>query len=444
MRNSNIRRSAKIGLVSLGCAKAMVDAERMITQICAEGYSLVSNYRNADLVIINTCGFINPAIDESLEAIGEAVAANGRVLVTGCLGMRPELIKKHFPNVIAITGPNALEETLLKIREYLPLSRQHKKSILPDIGLKLTPPHYAYLKIAEGCNHNCTFCIIPKLRGNLVSRSITEILLEAERLVAAGVKELLIIAQDTSAYGVDLKYNNALWQGQLLRTRLPELARALGEMGVWVRLHYIYPYPIVDELIPLMIDGYILPYLDIPFQHASPQLLKAMRRPANITDNLTRISAWRAACPELIVRSTFMVGFPGETEEDFKQLLDFLENAQLDRVGSFTYSAVDGAVANNFPNQISEEIKQARQESLMEVQADISAARLKRYLGKNLRVLVDEIDENGAIARGPGDSPEIDGVVYIESDQTIKVGEFYEVKIIDSDDHDLWATINKN
>ncbi|CAK0773471.1 ribosomal protein S12 methylthiotransferase RimO [Gammaproteobacteria bacterium] len=429
----------KIGLVSLGCPKALVDSERIVTRLRAEGYLLSANYQDANLVVINTCGFLDAAVEESLEAIGDALAENGRVVVTGCLGARAEVIRSNYPDILAVTGPHALEEVMAAIHAYLPPPHHPYHALIPPAGLKLTPSHYAYLKIAEGCNHRCTFCIIPSLRGDLVSRPIDAVLAEAEHLVDAGVQELLVIAQDTSAYGADLKYRRGFWNGRPVRTRLPELAQALGEMGIWVRLHYVYPYPLVDEIVPLMADGYLLPYLDVPFQHASPSVLKAMRRPADTEDTLARIRAWRLICPDLVLRSTFIVGFPGETEDDFKRLLDFLANASLDRVGCFTYSPVAGAVANHFPNQVPDEIKEERQERLMELQATISAERLERYLGKRLMVLIDAVDENGAIARGPGDAPEIDGVVYIDDGQAFAPGEFHEVEIMDADEHDLWA-----
>ncbi|CAK0738626.1 ribosomal protein S12 methylthiotransferase RimO [Gammaproteobacteria bacterium] len=437
--NSESNSPPKVGLVSLGCPKALVDSERIVTRLRAEGYLLSPDYRGADLVVVNTCGFINAAVEESLETIGEALAENGRVVVTGCLGAQAGRVQAAYPRVLAVTGPHALEEVMTAIHTHLPPLHDPYHSLIPPAGLKLTPSHYAYLKISEGCNHRCTFCIIPSLRGDLVSRPIGEVLAEAERLVDAGVQELLVISQDTSAYGVDLKYRRGFWNGQPLRSRLPELSRALGEMGVWVRLHYVYPYPMVDEVIPLMAEGNLLPYLDVPLQHASPTLLKAMRRPADSEDTLARIRAWRATCPDLVLRSTFIVGFPGETEDDFNRLLGFLEEAELDRVGCFTYSSVEGAAANNFPDQVPEEVKEERQERLMELQTALSAKRLERYLDTRLVVLVDEVDEDGAIARSAGDAPEIDGVVYIDNGQTLTVGEFYEVEITDSDEHDLWA-----
>ena len=430
-----------IGFVSLGCPKALVDAERILSQLRTEGYALSADYRGADLVVVNTCGFIDAAVEESLEAIGEALAENGKVVVTGCLGARAEMVRTAYPHVLAVTGPHALEEVMTAIHAHLPPPHAPSQVLVPPAGLKLTPAHYAYLKISEGCNHRCTFCVIPALRGDLVSRPIGDILTEAEHLVDAGIQELLIVSQDTSAYGVDLKYRRGFWKGQPLRSRLPELSRALGELGVWVRLHYVYPYPLVDEIVPLMADGYLLPYLDVPLQHASPTLLKAMRRPADTEDTLARIRHWRTICPDITLRSTFIVGFPGETEDDFQRLLDFLEEAELDRVGCFPYSAVEGAAANQFPHQVPEEVKRERQERLMELQADISATRLERYLGERLLVLVDEVDEEGAVARGPGDAPDIDGLVYLTVDQegSVQVGEFYEVEVTHADEHDLWA-----
>ncbi len=432
-----------IGLVSLGCPKALVDSERIVSQLRAEGYLLSTDYRGADLVVVNTCGFIDAAVEESLEAIGEALAENGKVVVTGCLGVRGDMVRSLHPRVLAVTGPHALQDVMDAIHTHLPAPHAPSHTLLPPAGLKLTPSHYAYLKISEGCHHRCTFCVIPDLRGDLISRPIGEILTEAEHLIETGVQELLVISQDTGAYGVDLKYRRGFWKGQPLRSRLPELSRALGEMGVWVRLHYVYPYPLVDDIIPLMADGHLLPYLDVPLQHASTAVLKAMRRPANTEDTLARIRHWRTICPEIVLRSTFIVGFPGETEDDFERLLDFLEEAELDRVGCFPYSPIEGAAANQFPNPVPEEVKLERQERLMLLQADISATRLERHLGKRLLVLVDEVSEEGAIARTQGDAPEIDGVVYIEATQEglLEVGEWIEVEIIDSDEHDLWAML---
>jgi ribosomal protein S12 methylthiotransferase len=431
----------KIGFVSLGCPKALVDSERILTQLRVEGYEIVNNYQAADLVVVNTCGFIDAAVQESLDAIGEAIAENGKVIVTGCLGAKKETILEKHPNVLAITGPQKYEDVLQHVHQHLPPKHDPLISLIPPQGIKLTPRHYAYLKIAEGCNHRCTFCIIPSMRGNLVSRPVNEVLIEAERLVKAGVKELLIISQDTSAYGVDLKYQSFPWHEQNVRTHINDMAKALGELGVWVRMHYVYPYPHVDHLIPLMAEGKILPYLDVPFQHASPRILKLMKRPANSENNLERIQAWRKICPELTIRSTFIVGFPGETEEEFSELLEFLKAAQLDRVGCFKYSPVDGAKANELPDPISEEIKEERWQRFMTVQAKISKKRLAQKIGKTLTVLVDEIDGNDAIARSSADAPEIDGKVYIQNAKHLKPGEFAQVKIEKSAEYDLFATL---
>jgi len=391
-------------------------------------------------VVINTCGFIDAAVAESLDAIGEALAENGKVVVTGCLGARPEVIMEAHPRVLAVTGPHALQEVMSAVHQHLPQPHDPFISLIPEQGIKLTPKHYAYLKISEGCNHRCTFCIIPSFRGDLVSRPVSEVMREAENLVKAGVKELLVISQDTSAYGLDLKYRAEFWQSKLLKTRMTELAGALGDLGAWVRLHYVYPYPHVDEVIPLMAEGKILPYLDIPLQHASPRVLKAMKRPGNQDSNLARIKKWREICPDLTLRSTFITGFPGETEDDFQQLLDFLGEARLDRVGCFTYSPVEGAAANALPNQVPEEIKLERQARLMELQAEISAERLAEKIGRTLTVLVDEVDEEGAVARSMGDAPEIDGLVYVEDGTGLKPGDFVSVTIEDADEHDLWAS----
>jgi len=430
----------KVGFVSLGCPKALVDSERILTQLRAEGYAISPDYANADLVVVNTCGFIDSAVTESLDAIGEALAENGKVIVTGCLGAKGDVVKQAHPQVLAVTGPHALEEVMQAVHAHLPKPHDPYLDLVPAQGIKLTPQHYAYLKISEGCNHRCSFCIIPSLRGDLVSRPIGEVLTEAEHLADSGVKELLVISQDTSAYGVDVKYRTDFWGGMPVKTRMLELAKHLGDMGIWVRLHYVYPYPHVDEVIPLMQAGKILPYLDIPFQHASPKILKAMKRPAAAEDTLARIQAWRAACPELVLRSTFIVGFPGETEEDFQMLLDFLEAAQLDRVGCFPYSPVEGAAANALPGQVPEDVKQERLERFMEIQAEISAARLERRIGQEMTVLVDEITDDGtALARSYADAPEIDGVVIIENSAGLEVGEFARVRITDAGDHDLWA-----
>jgi ribosomal protein S12 methylthiotransferase len=429
----------KVGFVSLGCPKALVDSERILTQLRADGYELVPTYQQADIVIVNTCGFIEAAIQESLDAIREALAENGRVIVTGCLGAKKETILAQHPDVLSVTGPHAYEEVVNAIHEHLPPNRDPFVSLLPPQGVKLTPRHYAYLKISEGCNHRCTFCIIPSMRGDLVSRPVHQVLQEAETLVKAGVKELLVISQDTSAYGVDTKYQQQQWRGQVLRTHLYDLASGLGELGVWVRLHYVYPYPHVDNIIPLMAEGKLLPYLDVPFQHASPRILKLMKRPANSQNNLERIRAWRKICPDLTIRSTFIVGFPGETETEFRELLTFLEQAELDRVGCFKYSPVMGAKANELTNPVSEEIKQERWERFMELQAQISARRLQTKIGGIQKVLIDELDGEGAIARSASDAPEIDGRVYIDNAQHLKPGDWAQVRIVAADEYDLWG-----
>jgi ribosomal protein S12 methylthiotransferase len=436
MKNS----SPKVGFVSLGCPKALVDSEQILTQLRAEGYDISPSYESADLVVINTCGFIDAAVEESLDAIGEALAENGKVIVTGCLGARPEVIMEKHPRVLAVTGPHALQEVMSAVHEHLPQPHDPFMSLIPEQGIKLTPKHYAYLKISEGCNHRCTFCIIPSFRGDLVSRPVSEVMREAENLVKAGVKELLVISQDTSAYGLDLKYRAEFWQSKLLKTRMTELAGALGDLGAWVRLHYVYPYPHVDEVIPLMAEGKILPYLDIPLQHASPSVLKAMKRPGNQDSNLARIKKWREICPDLTLRSTFITGFPGETEDDFQQLLDFIGEARLDRVGCFTYSPVEGATANALPNPVPEEVKLERQARLMELQAQISTERLASKIGKTLTVLVDEVDDEGVAARSMADAPEIDGLVYVEGSEGLKPGDFIQVLIEDADEHDLWGS----
>jgi ribosomal protein S12 methylthiotransferase len=432
--------SPKVGFVSLGCPKALVDAERILTQLRAEGYAISPEYQDADLVVVNTCGFIDSAVEESLDAIGEALAENGKVIVTGCLGAKGSVVKDTHPQVLAVTGPHALDEVMQAVHAPLPKPHDPYIDLIPPAGIKLTPQHYAYLKISEGCNHRCSFCIIPAMRGDLVSRPIGEVLTEAEHLVDSGVQELLVISQDTSAYGVDVKYRSDFWGGIPVKTRMLDLAKHLGDLGVWVRMHYVYPYPHVDDVIPLMSAGKILPYLDIPFQHASPKILRAMKRPGNIDNTLARIRAWRAQVPELALRSTFIVGFPGETEEDFRQLLDFLAEAQLDRVGAFAYSPVEGAAANALPDPVPEEVKQERLARFMEAQTEISAARLEQKIGLEMTVLVDEITEDGtAIARSYADAPEIDGVVIIEDSADLVVGEFAEVQITDAGEHDLWA-----
>jgi ribosomal protein S12 methylthiotransferase len=434
----------KVGFVSLGCPKALVDSERILTQLRAEGYLVAPTYEDADLVVVNTCGFIDAAVEESLDAIGEALAENGRVIVTGCLGAKGNIVKQTHPRVLAVTGPHATDEVMNAVHAHLPQPHDPYTDLIPPQGVKLTPRHYAYLKIAEGCNHRCTFCIIPSMRGDLVSRPIGDVMQEAENLVKAGVKELLVISQDTSAYGVDIKYRTGFWRGRPLRTRMTDLAAALGGLagkdaasGVWVRLHYVYPYPHVDEVIPLMAEGKILPYLDVPFQHASPRILKAMKRPASSENNLARIKSWRQICPGLTIRSTFIVGFPGETDADFEQLLEFLEVAQLDRVGCFAYSPVDGAKANELPDHVPDEIKEERKARFMTLQERISAARLKRKIGSTLTVLVDSVSAKGAIARSTADAPEIDGVVHVAPAAGVKEGEFARVKIVASDSHDL-------
>jgi ribosomal protein S12 methylthiotransferase len=429
----------KVGFVSLGCPKALVDSEQILTQLRAEGYAISPSYSDADLVIVNTCGFIDSAVEESLDAIGEALAENGKVIVTGCLGAKGDVVRKTHPKVLAVTGPHAKAEVMHAVHAHLPQRHDPFTSLVPPQGIKLTPKHYAYLKISEGCNHRCTFCIIPSLRGDLVSRPIGEVMQEAEHLVEAGVKELLVISQDTSAYGVDVKYRTGFWGGRPIKTSMNELVTAMGELGVWVRLHYVYPYPHVDKVIPLMAEGKVLPYLDVPFQHASPRILKAMKRPASSENNLTRIKAWRLICPDLTIRSTFIVGFPGETEDDFERLLDFLHEAQLDRVGCFTYSPVDGAKANELGEHVAEQVKEERRARFMQAQEQISRDKLNTKVGRQMRVLVDEIDGEVAIARSAADAPEIDGLVYIQDGAGLRRGEFAEVTISSSDTHDLWA-----
>jgi len=434
----------KVGFISLGCPKALVDSEQILTQLRAEGYDISSTYEGADLVVVNTCGFIDSAVEESLDAIGEALAENGKVIVTGCLGAKEDgnIIKQAHPQVLAVTGPHALPEVMSAIHTHLPQPSDPFTSLIPPQGIRLTPKHYAYIKISEGCNHRCTFCIIPSMRGDLVSRPIHQVMQEAENLVNAGVKELLIISQDTSAYGVDIKYRTGFWQGRPIKTRLTELADALGELGVWVRLHYVYPYPHVDEVIPLMAERKILPYLDVPLQHASPRILKAMKRPASAENNLARIQQWRRICPDITLRSTFIVGFPGETEAEFEELLQFLESAQLDRVGCFMYSPVTGAVANDLPDPVPEAVKQERFERFMQLQEKISRQRLTGKIGSTMTVLVDYIEDGQCIARSSSDAPEIDGIVYIASPgESLQAGDFVTVNVTDSDAHDLYARI---
>ncbi|MBI5330133.1 MAG: 30S ribosomal protein S12 methylthiotransferase RimO [Betaproteobacteria bacterium] len=429
----------KVGFVSLGCPKATVDSERILTQLRAEGYLIVPTYQDADVVVVNTCGFIDAAVEESLDAIGDALRENGKVIVTGCLGARESVVKAAHPGVLAVTGPHATEEVMAAVHGALPKPHDPFADLVPPGGLKLTPRHYAWLKISEGCNHRCTFCIIPSLRGDLVSRPIGDVLTEAETLARAGVKELLIISQDTSAYGVDLKYRTGFHNGRPVKTRMLELVRELARLGIWVRLHYVYPYPSVDEVIPLMAEGLVLPYLDVPFQHASPRILKAMKRPGDIEHTLRRIEKWRSICPDLVIRSTFIVGFPGETEDDFDDLLDFLDDAQLDRVGAFAYSPVEGAAANALADPVDADLQQDRLARFMDVQADISAAKLRARLGQEMTVLVDEVQGSRAIARSYADAPEIDGVVHIAQGRGLKQGDFVKVRITRSDDYDLWG-----
>ena len=434
-------KAPQVGFVSLGCPKALVDSERIITKLRSEGYSITPTYDDADLVVVNTCGFIDSAVEESLGSIGEAIAKNGKVIVTGCLGSRDNTIREKHPQVLEITGAHALEEVVSAVHKHLPPQNDPFVSLVPPEGIKLTPRHYAYLKISEGCNHRCTFCIIPSMRGDLVSRPIHHVMIEAKRLADAGVKELLVISQDTSAYGVDVKYETHEWNGRERATRFYDLAEALGELGVWVRMHYVYPYPHVDDVVPLMAEGKILPYLDIPFQHASPRILKLMKRPASSQNNLERIRAWRAICPDITLRSTFIVGFPGETEEEFQELLDFLTEAQLDRVGAFAYSPVDGATANDLPDQIPEEVKQERLDRFMAHQAEISAARLQLKVGRRGRVIIDEVVEEGAVGRSEADAPEIDGQVFIDGATHLKVGDIVDVEFEEADEYDLWAKL---
>jgi len=431
----------RVGFVSLGCPKALVDSENILTQLRAEGYDIAPSYEGSDLVVVNTCGFIDAAVQESLDAIGEALAANGKVIVTGCLGAKGDVVREAHPRVLAVTGPHARDEVMDVVHRHLPRPHDPFTDLVPPHGIKLTPKHYAYLKISEGCNHRCTFCIIPSMRGDLVSRPVGEVMKEAESLVRSGVKELLVISQDTSAYGVDVKYRTGFWGGRPLRTRMTELCEALGELGAWVRLHYVYPYPHVDEVIPLMAEGKILPYLDVPFQHASPRILKLMKRPASTEKNLERIRAWRAACPDITVRSTFIAGFPGETEAEFEELLQFLREAELDRVGCFAYSPVEGARANDLPDPVPEPVKEERRARFMEVQGAISRAKLARKVGRTLEVLVDEVRGGVAIARGKGDAPEIDGIVRLKGAKGLKPGDVVSARVTAADDHDLQARV---
>ncbi|MBU3672749.1 MAG: 30S ribosomal protein S12 methylthiotransferase RimO [Sinobacteraceae bacterium] len=444
MKSTRKKRNPKVGFVSLGCPKALVDSERILTRLRAEGYTVAPDYDSADLVVVNTCGFIDSAIDESLEAIGEALEHNGKVVVTGCLGANPQRILERHPKVLKVTGPHAYEDVLEAVHEHLPPKHDPFVDLVPPQGVRLTPRHYAYLKISEGCNNTCSFCIIPDLRGKLASRKIDEVLREGERLVRAGVRELLVISQDTSAYGADLRYPRAEWNGSVYETRFLDLARGLGSLGVWVRMHYVYPYPHVDGVIELMAEGRVLPYLDIPFQHGSPTVLKRMKRPAHAENALARIAAWRRDCPELVLRSTFIVGFPGETDAEFQQLLDWLEEAQLDRVGAFKYSPVEGARANDLAAHVPSEVQDERLDRFMQVAQRISAARLAQRVGQEETVLVDGHEGNVAIARTRGDAPEIDGVVRIKRGSSLPVGEFARVTLTAADDYDFEAVPKEN
>ncbi|WP_323923931.1 30S ribosomal protein S12 methylthiotransferase RimO [Aeromonas veronii] len=439
---SNTKQAPKVGFVSLGCPKNLVDSERILTQLRTEGYDVVPSYDDAELVVVNTCGFIDSAVQESLEAIGEALAENGKVIVTGCLGAKENQIREIHPKVLEITGPHAYEEVLGHVHKYVE-KPQHNPftSLVPAHGVKLTPRHYAYLKISEGCNHRCTFCIIPSMRGDLVSRPIGDVLAEAKRLKEAGVKELLVISQDTSAYGVDVKHRTGFYNGMPVKTSMVALCEELAKLDIWVRLHYVYPYPHVDDVIPLMRDGKILPYLDIPLQHASPRILKLMKRPGSVERTLERIQKWREICPQITLRSTFIVGFPGETEEDFQMLLDFIDKAELDRVGCFKYSPVEGALANELPDPVPEEIQEERFQRFMELQQQVSIRKLARKVGQEMTVIIDEVDEEGATGRSFADAPEIDGLVYLNGETGLKPGDMVKVRIDESDEYDLWASL---
>ncbi|MBL0598157.1 30S ribosomal protein S12 methylthiotransferase RimO [Aeromonas jandaei] len=439
---SNTKQAPKVGFVSLGCPKNLVDSERILTQLRTEGYDVVPSYDDAELVVVNTCGFIDSAVQESLEAIGEALAENGKVIVTGCLGAKENQIREIHPKVLEITGPHAYEEVLGHVHKYVE-KPQHNPftSLVPAHGVKLTPRHYAYLKISEGCNHRCTFCIIPSMRGDLVSRPIGDVLAEAKRLKEAGVKELLVISQDTSAYGVDVKHRTGFYDGMPVKTSMVALCEELAKLDIWVRLHYVYPYPHVDDVIPLMRDGKILPYLDIPLQHASPRILKLMKRPGSVERTLERIQKWREICPQITLRSTFIVGFPGETEEDFQMLLDFIDKAELDRVGCFKYSPVEGALANELPDPVPEEVQEERFQRFMELQQQVSIRKLARKVGQEMTVIIDEVDEEGATGRSFADAPEIDGLVYLNGETGLKPGDMVKVRIDESDEYDLWASL---
>jgi ribosomal protein S12 methylthiotransferase len=442
-KQKNSKKSPKVGFVSLGCAKALVDSERLITRLRMEGYHIAPSYDGADVVVVNTCGFLDSAKAESLDAIGEALAENGRVIVTGCFGVEDKRIREAFPDVLAVTGPHQYDAVMSAIREAVPAPHEPYLELVPPAGLRLTPEHYAYLKISEGCNNRCSFCIIPHLRGDLVSRPAADVMAEAEALVDAGVKELLVVSQDTSAYGIDLKYAASDWRGAPLKARFSELCTALGDLGVWVRLHYVYPYPHVDEVLPLMADGRILPYLDIPFQHASPTVLKAMRRPANQEKTLERIAKWREICPDLGIRSTFIVGFPGETEDDFTMLLDWLKGARLARAGCFKYEDVEGAASRAIQSQVPAEVKEERYARFMETQAAVSEALLAGRIGKTIEVLIDEVDEEGAIGRSAWDAPEIDGSVFLNGETGVEPGDFVSVEIERAEEYDVWGSITR-
>ncbi|PKQ75795.1 ribosomal protein S12 methylthiotransferase RimO [Aeromonas sobria] len=439
---SNTKQAPKVGFVSLGCPKNLVDSERILTQLRTEGYDVVPSYDDAELVVVNTCGFIDSAVQESLEAIGEALAENGKVIVTGCLGAKENQIREIHPKVLEITGPHAYEEVLGHVHKYVAKPEHNPfTSLVPAHGVKLTPRHYAYLKISEGCNHRCTFCIIPSMRGDLVSRPIGEVLAEAKRLKEAGVKEILVISQDTSAYGVDVKHRTGFYDGMPVKTSMVALCEELAKLDIWVRLHYVYPYPHVDEIIPLMRDGKVLPYLDIPLQHASPRILKLMKRPGTVERTLERIQKWREICPQITLRSTFIVGFPGETEEEFQMLLDFIDKAELDRVGCFKYSPVEGALANELPDPVPEAVQEERFQRFMELQQQVSIRKLARRVGKEMMVLIDEVDEEGATGRSFADAPEIDGLVYLNGETSLKPGDMVKVRIDESDEYDLWASL---
>ncbi|WP_429019868.1 30S ribosomal protein S12 methylthiotransferase RimO [Aeromonas allosaccharophila] len=439
---SNTKQAPKVGFVSLGCPKNLVDSERILTQLRTEGYDVVPSYDDAELVIVNTCGFIDSAVQESLEAIGEALAENGKVIVTGCLGAKENQIREIHPKVLEITGPHAYEEVLGHVHKYVAKPEHNPfTSLVPAHGVKLTPRHYAYLKISEGCNHRCTFCIIPSMRGDLVSRPIGEVLAEAKRLKEAGVKEILVISQDTSAYGVDVKHRTGFYDGMPVKTSMVALCEELAKLDIWVRLHYVYPYPHVDDIIPLMRDGKVLPYLDIPLQHASPRILKLMKRPGTVERTLERIQKWREICPQITLRSTFIVGFPGETEEEFQMLLDFIDKAELDRVGCFKYSPVEGALANELPDPVPEEVQEERFQRFMELQQQVSIRKLARKVGQEMTIIIDEVDEEGATGRSFADAPEIDGLVYLNGETSLKPGDMVKVRIDESDEYDLWASL---